>query len=128
MTTRPLTEAEFDAEVAQHESFCDGLDRGQYLKQRSPCRHCRLIATVRELRKALELTSDTEDPGRCLDCGAAFHLVRPGKSQPTCTCWQTCPAHGENAIQYHPEGVVPQMSGYFCLKCEQESDVLDGKP
>lgn len=27
-----------------------------------------------------------EDPGNCIHCGQAYELVRPGKSQPTCTC------------------------------------------
>lgn len=31
--------------------------------------------------------TDFEDPGYCTDCKAPFEMVRPGKSQPTCTCW-----------------------------------------
>jgi hypothetical protein len=30
-----------------------------------------------------------EDPGTCVKCGEPFELVRPGKSQPTCDCWNT---------------------------------------
>lgn len=28
-----------------------------------------------------------EDPGECGSCNQPFELVRPGKSQPTCGCW-----------------------------------------
>lgn len=29
-----------------------------------------------------------EDPGTCTRCGEPFELVRPGKAQPTCACWE----------------------------------------
>jgi hypothetical protein len=61
----------------------------------------------------------TESPGSCPDCGIALQWVRPGKVQTQCDCWTFCPVHGRGAIQYHGEGVVPGLSGYFCLHCEQ---------
>lgn len=62
---------------------------------------------------------DWGDPGTCADCGAPFEWVRPGKSQPTCACWTRCGVHGLGAIQYHPEGEVSGLSGYFCRACMQ---------
>jgi len=66
-----------------------------------------------------------EDPGTCADCGEPYELVRPGKSQPTCTCHETCPAHGEGKVVYHPEGEFPQVSGYFCADCLVGGDNVD---
>jgi len=61
------------------------------------------------------------DPGKCNECGEPYQWVRPGKSQSMCDCWQRCPQHGAGAIQYHDRGDVPNVSGYFCLRCHDET-------
>ena len=38
-------------------------------------------------KKEEELDWEEEDPGTCAKCNTPFVLVRPGKSQPNCTCW-----------------------------------------
>lgn len=47
--------------------------------------------------KELEMREDWtgEDPGTCTECGKAFQLVRPGKSQPMCGCWETSSRSGD---------------------------------
>jgi hypothetical protein len=59
--------------------------------------------------------------GSCPDCGQRYERVRPGKTQPTCDCHETCPTHGRNKIVYHPEGELPgrRISGYYCIDCER---------
>lgn len=46
-----------------------------------------------ELARAIEEhgLGDDEACGWCLDCGAPFEVVRPGKEQPTCGCDDTRP-------------------------------------
>jgi len=39
------------------------------------------------LAECPECSLDWDDPGVCTECQAPFELVRPGKSQPTCECW-----------------------------------------
>lgn len=63
------------------------------------------------------VTYDWGDPGTCPECAEPWEWVRPGKSQPVCDCWQNCPTHGKGAIQYHPEGKYPGISGWFCASC-----------
>lgn len=58
-----------------------------------------------------------EERAWCPDCGAEHQPVRPGKTQPTCDCHETCYKHGRNKIVYHAEGEFPRMSGYFCADC-----------
>lgn len=36
----------------------------------------------------LDMDWANEDPGECARCGHPFEWVRPGKSQPTCDCWE----------------------------------------
>lgn len=44
------------------------------------------VTKAQFLCRFFELTGD-EDPGACMICEMPMELVRPGKSQPTCTCW-----------------------------------------
>lgn len=67
--------------------------------------------------QTFRLAGAQEPEVRCPDCGALHQQVRPGKTQPTCDCEETCPAHGRNKIVYHAEGEFPRMSGYFCADC-----------
>ncbi len=83
---------------------------------------CEKVWKIEELRKLLGDEDVTEDPGDCLTCGASFQWVRPGKSQATCECWSICSIHGKGAISYHPEGIVQNISGYFCVQCWLELD------
>jgi hypothetical protein len=54
-----------------------------------------IAARLHELANAMEMEARDaddwtfEDPGTCSRCGEPFDLVRPGKSQPTCECWET---------------------------------------
>lgn len=58
-----------------------------------------------ELKNRLSPTpiEGSDDPGTCTRCGVAFELVRPGKSQPTCACWDDVTAEmikaGESALR-----------------------------
>jgi hypothetical protein len=47
----------------------------------------------------IEIDLRDEDPGTCTKCGQRFQLVRPGKSQPTCSCWERA-----NAMPEGPQG------------------------
>jgi hypothetical protein len=39
------------------------------------------------LQPALNFDWTDKDPGKCARCGEPFEHVRPGKSQPTCHCY-----------------------------------------
>ena len=56
----------------------------------------------------------------CPDCGAKHEYVRPGKTQSTCDCHETCPIHGKNKIVYHVPGEFTQIQGYFCAECQSK--------
>lgn len=66
------------------------------------------------------------DPGHCPECGQAFQIVRPGKSQPVCDCHENCPCGGR--ITYHPpeDSKYTGISGYFCDRCGPFGDSIDG--
>ncbi len=65
-----------------------------------------------------QVGDDWGDPGRCPTCRSSHVWVRPGKSQPTCDCQETCPVHGPHKIVYHALAeVAPNLSGYFCADC-----------
>jgi hypothetical protein len=67
---------------------------------------------------------DFDHPGYCPKCGTQFVMVRPGKSQATCDCHETCVKHGRNKIIYHGPDDFMQTQGYFCADCANE----DGWP
>jgi hypothetical protein len=48
-----------------------------------------MFTAMRENRPAVPCRNwEDEDPGLCRRCGQPWELVRPGKSQPTCGCWE----------------------------------------
>lgn len=54
----------------------------------------------------------------CPDCGEPHQIVRPGKTEPTCSCDRICFQCGDE-IKYHssPDPRWPKFSGYFCETC-----------
>lgn len=98
----------------------DGADREAALAKSlgKPVLHS--VEAVLRWREAREQEPHCEERVSCPECGAPYQLVRPGKWQETCACWSRCPHHGPGAIQYHAEGEVSGVSGYFCRACEEE--------
>ena len=65
-----------------------------------------------------------EDPGSCPECGKAWELVRPGKSQPTCDCQDYCHEHPDTKCEhtYPPKGHTGGgIWGWLCPKCHPDS-------
>jgi hypothetical protein len=70
------------------------------------------------LSKGLDMDGEYEDPGTCAECGKAYELVRPGKSQPTCECHLMCHMHDRPVrVEYRTTG---QVTGYVCPVCWPE--------
>ena len=64
-----------------------------------------------------------EDPGTCPECGEAWELVRPGKSQPVCDCQDKCPDCGLMRRHFSQGEVARRMSGFLCANCDCEDDL-----
>jgi len=77
----PKHEISFDACDICYTSILS--DVTNYLSAKKDNLNVKLIV---EPRTQYTNTED-EDPGRCAICGKPFELVRPGKSQPTCSCY-----------------------------------------
>jgi DNA-directed RNA polymerase subunit RPC12/RpoP len=72
----------------------------------------------RKVAKEVVVNNIEEIEAWCPDCGAP-HLVRPGKTQPTCICADICDRCG-GRIVYHVLGEDPlyeNMGGYWCSEC-----------
>lgn len=54
-----------------------------------------------------------EDCGSCPACGVRWHIVRPGKTQPSCDCYCTCSVH-KTTYEFVTE---PGHSYYGCTAC-----------
>ena len=57
-------------------------------------------------------------PDRCSTCHKSYEWVRPGKSQPTCTCDDECSRCGNIKtchIKENPK--YPRVYGYYCDHC-----------
>jgi hypothetical protein len=70
----------------------------------------------------LDMKSTQEDPGVCPECDAPWELVRPGKSQPTCTCQDKCYDCGMMRSHFSPGEVAERMSGFLCPNCDSDEN------
>jgi len=76
-----------------------------------------ILAALRTRPVEPEPVGEWEEPApTCDDCGEPYQVVRPGKWQPVCDCYETCPIHGRKIV-YHAAGEYPRTSGYFCADC-----------
>lgn len=67
------------------------------------------------------MTTHDEDPGTCPDCGEAFELVRPGKSQPTCDCANICPDCGSTRRHFAVGDISRNKGGILCPVCDADA-------
>ncbi len=67
------------------------------------------------------IVPEDEDPGNCIHCGEPFELLRPGKGQPTCNCYNYCYEHGPPVKLEDWRG--PKIFGLVCPVCIREIDL-----
>jgi len=59
------------------------------------------------------MQDDDDDGYPCPVCGTPWHIVRPGKQQPSCCCYSTCAIH-KTFYEFIDE---PNHHRYGCRLC-----------
>ena len=66
--------------------------------------------------------------GDCDICGAPYERVRPGKTQPTCSCDDDCVFGCGTKRQHFSVGeIAKNMGGFLCPKCDADSEPKEGQ-